>query len=349
MPELSRDQLRDHVRRREFSPVYLLYGEERYLRDLAAATIADRAFGEGDLRDFNETTFELNSADDLPRAIAACQQLPMMSERRVVRINGVKIFATGNRDTVREEHESLLRSYFADPSGQTILIFAADELNGNRKMSKLLKASAQCVEFNAMQDGDLRNWAMDKFRADGIEIAPQTVAHLIDLTGSELRRVAAEVEKITVAALGTKKVTDDLIDQLISNEREISNFDLTEKLNAGDSRSAMATLRKVLDDGAEPLMILGLLSYNYRRLLMAKDMMARSVERRDIERSLGLRYGQQDKFMAAVRRATMSGLQAAIRHIAETDLAIKTSIGGGGPKGGRMQIEVLVCRLAAGV
>jgi hypothetical protein len=34
-----------------------------------------------------------------------------------------------------------------------------------------------------------------------------------------------------------------------------------------------------------------------------------------------------------------------MRRLAETDLAIKTSLGGGGPQGARMQIEMLVAEL----
>ena len=40
----------------------------------------------------------------------------MMASRRLVRITGVRISATGFRDTVLEEHEDLLRSYLANPS-----------------------------------------------------------------------------------------------------------------------------------------------------------------------------------------------------------------------------------------
>ena len=39
-------------------------------------------------------------------------------------------------------------------------------------------------------------------------------------------------------------------------------------------------------------------------------------------------------------------IAAGIKLIADADLAIKTSQGGGGPKGARLQLEMLVCQLA---
>ena len=69
---LSREDLRNQLKRREIAPIYLLFGPETHLRDLAAKTITDLAFAEGDLRDFNETTFSLiNTEDNLQRALAA--------------------------------------------------------------------------------------------------------------------------------------------------------------------------------------------------------------------------------------------------------------------------------------
>src|SRR5438105_14668916 len=114
MALLSRDDLRNLLKRRETAPVYVLYGPETYLRDLAAKTITEFSFAEGDFRDFNETHFSLNREESLQQALAAAEQLPMMASRRVVRITDGKISASGFRDTVREEHEKALAAYLAN-------------------------------------------------------------------------------------------------------------------------------------------------------------------------------------------------------------------------------------------
>ena len=77
MAVIKREDLRAQLRRREMAPVYVLFGPETYLRDLAARTIADFTFADGDLRDFNETEYSLNVDGNLERAIAAANQLPM--------------------------------------------------------------------------------------------------------------------------------------------------------------------------------------------------------------------------------------------------------------------------------
>ena len=106
------------------------------------------------------------------------------------------------------------------------------------------------------------------------------------------------------------------------------------------------TLQKILDDGAEPVMLIGLISYNFRRLMMVADMMSRGIDRREVARVMNLRYNDQEDFLKAARQIGDKKLARALKRIAATDLAIKTSIGGGGPSGSRMLLETLVCELA---
>lgn len=343
---LSREDLRNQLKRREIAPVYLLFGAETYLRDLAAKTITDFAFAEGDLRDFNETSFSLNTEDNLQRAISAAEQLPMMSARRVIRITDVKISASGIRDTITEDHEPLLSAYLNNPSKQSVLIFVADELNGVRKMGKFLREKTTAVEFKPLDDGELTKIAHEKFKDAGAEIDGANLRHLVALVGHNARRLTNEVDKLTTAVLPGKTISPELIESLVPNTRELSNFELTDHLVAGRKSQALTVLKKILDDGAEPLMLLGLISYNYRRLLMAKDMMERGIERREVANVLKLRYNDQEPFLATARRARLDSLTRAIKLLAKTDLAIKTSQGGSGPAGSRMQIEMLVCELS---
>lgn len=343
---LSREQLRNQLKQREIAPVYVLFGSETYLRDLAAKTIADLSFAEGDFRDFNDTSFSLNADGNLKQALAVAEQLPMMAARRVVRITDIRISATGHRDTITEDHEAMLSAYFANPSPTSTVIFIADDLNGVRKMGKLLRDKTTAVEFKPLEDAELADWARSEFRKSGAEIDGATLNGFINRIGPNVCRLNNEISKLATTALPGKVVTAELIDELVPNTREIDNFELTKQLVAGRRSSAINLLRQILDDGAEPLALLGLIAYNYRRLLMAKDMMERGVDRREVANVVKLRYNDQEPFLATARRVEMKKLVSAIQKLAKTDLAIKTSIGGSGPKGARLQIEMLVCDLA---
>ena len=347
MAILAREDLRNQLRKRELSPVYVLFGPETYLRDLAAKTICDLSFAAGEARDFNETEFSLNAEGNLGRALAAAEQLPMMANRRVIRIADVRISSTTGRDTLREDEEVLLDAYLKRPADFSVVIFVAEEFDKRRRMARLLTDNATAVEFTQLQDSELSKWARDKVKDAGSEIDDRGLRLLVALVGPDVRRLTVEIEKLSTAALPGRVISSELVESLVANSREVSNFDLTDSLFAGRKREALKILNKILDDGSEPLALLGLISYNVRRLLMAKEAMSQGLDRGEVARMVKLRYSDQASFLETARRTDSQKLSRAIRRLAEVDLAIKTSIGGGGPQGSRMQIEMLVAELAA--
>src|ERR1044072_3558772 len=103
----------------EPKPLYLLVGTERYLRDAAARSLTEAGLRGTLLREFNEARFYL-LRDSVPSAAAAAaEHLPLMSERRVIR---VRDFAR-----LREADEETLVRYLNNPSPATVMIFVADD------------------------------------------------------------------------------------------------------------------------------------------------------------------------------------------------------------------------------
>lgn len=347
MPILTREDLRNKLKRREMSPVYVMFGPETYLRDIAVKHICDLSFGKDEARDFNETVFSLNSDGNLMQALSAAEQLPMMASRRVIRVTDVRVSSTGAKDTLREDDEAILSAYLKRPAESSVVIFVAEEFDKRRKVAKLLTDNTTAVEFAELKDAELARWAQDKIRDAGSEIDDRALRLLVALVGADVRRLTIEIDKLSTAALPDKFISTDLIESLVANSREVSNFDLTDQLFAGRKQEALKSLAKILDDGTEPLALLGLISYNVRRLLMAKEAMQQGMDTGDVARMVKLRYSDQGPFLATARRTDSSKLARAINRLAEVDVAIKTSIGGGGPIGSRMQLEMLVSEIAS--
>ncbi len=345
MSILSIENLRAQLKKREIAPVYVLFGAETYLRDLAARTIADFVFGDASLRDFNETEFSLNQADNLSYALSAAEQMPMIASRRVVRIADVRVSATGTKDNLKEDDEAVLMKYLKRPAETSVVIIVADELDKRRRMSKLLIENAVAVEFAALDDARLMAWAKDKLKEHGASADDKALRQLVALVGNDVRRLTNEIEKVTTAALPDKIITFALVESLVSNAREISNFDLADYMIAKNRSKSLQTLKKILDDGAEPLMLLGLIGYNFHRLFLARELMIQGVERREVARVMRLHPSKQEDFLATARRTEAARFSQIMQKIAETDVAIKTSRGGGGNAGARLQIEMLVCEL----
>lgn len=338
MATLTREELWRRLKGGKVEPLYLLFGPEGYLRDAAARAIADAALKDAPLREFNESNYSLASTD-VQQAIAAAEQMPMMGGRRVVRI--------ADFGKLREADEEALVRYVTRPAETSTVVFVSGDLDKRRKLSKTLLEVCASVEFAELKDAELTSWARDRLKHLGAHADDRTLRQIVGLVGASVRQLSTELEKLSTAALPEGVITPELVDALVGRSRELSNFELSDHLIARDRRRALETLRKLLDDGAEPVMLIGLLASNFHRLALAKELMSRGAPEQEVFRVVNMPFSQRKDFLATARRADSNELARRIRRIAEADLAIKTSLGGGGDRGPRLQLEMLVCELSA--
>ena len=331
MKALSRTELERSLRE-GVHPLYLLLGTEIYLRRVAAQNITEVALSRTLLREFNESSFSLFS-DPVQSAIAAADQLPMMSDTRVVR---VRDFAK-----LREADEEILIRYLNNPSPTTVMIFTADDLDKRKKSSKVLLDTCTVVEFAPLRDAEAKTWAKSRLKELKVTADDQVLSEIISLVGTDVQTLFNELEKLASAAANTGRITPDLVDELIGRSRELSNFDLGDHLLAGNRKKALETLHRLLEDGAEPVMLVGLIAGNYHRLALGKHLLLRGG-RDEVFRNISLPPFKRDSYISTLQRSTAAKIARGIQLTAATDLAIKTS-----QATPRLQLEMLVCELAS--
>jgi DNA polymerase-3 subunit delta len=335
MTSLTRPQLDASLKAGRVAPLYLLVGCETYLRDTAARAISEAALAGTLLREFNESSFSLLS-DSATAAIAIAQQLPMMSERLVVRIRDF--------GKLREADEEIIIRYLNSPSPSSVVIFIADDLDKRKKLTKTLLSNCTVVDFSAVKDAEAKAWARTRLKELKTSTDDRVLTEIVRLAGTDLQTLNSELEKLAGAAIETQTITMQMVDELIGHSRELSNFELGDQLIAGDSRRALMMLHHLLEDNVAPLMLIGLIASNYHRLALAKELMKRG--RRD--EASRLVYGppsKKDAFFNTLQRRDSERITRDIKLIADADLAIKTSLAGGGAKGAKLQLEMLICAL----
>jgi len=331
MPSLTPQQLAASLREGRLAPLYLLLGEETYLREHAAQAIAEAALKDSLLREFNESRFSLLSGGALD-AVAAAEQFPMMSERRVVYVQD---FAK-----LRESDEVALKRYLENPVATTVVIFSTADLDKRRTLAKGLLERCTVVECHAISDADARRWAKDYLRSQKVAADEPLLGEIVALVGTDIQTLQSELDKLVTAALDSKRITPEMVDSLIGRSRELSNFALTDHLIARNRKKALEVLYRLLQDDVEPLLLIGLIAGNYHRLALAKDILKRRG-RQDVFKVIRMPYNRQSEYLAMVQRSSEAELARGLQKIAAADLAIKTSIGTP-----RLQLEILVCELA---
>jgi DNA polymerase-3 subunit delta len=330
MPVRTKKDLDQALNQGKIEPVYFLYGPENYLRDQAARAIADEALRDTLLREFNDSAFNLAN-DDVRDALAIVEQLPMMSSRRVVRIR--------NFSKLSEDEENLLLNYLERPVETSVVIFSGDEIDKRKKLARTLLSQA-AFEFQPLKAPELQVWIRTHLKTLKTDIEPAAGRQILEVVSSDLNRLTNELNKLAAAAMPSGLITTALVEQLIGRSREHLNWELTDNILAGNRKAALRTLKDLLDDRVEPVMLIGLIGGTYRRMALAKELMSQGAAPGQIFSEVRMPSFKQSAYLSMLRRIESNALAQGLQRIAQADLAIKTS-----KATPRMQVEMLVCEL----
>jgi DNA polymerase-3 subunit delta len=321
----------------QLAPLYLFEGAETYLRGQALRKLLDAAV-EPSVRDFNFATIHV-AQGDLAEALALARQYPMMSARRVVVVSG---FEAINDDKQLE----LLKEYLRAPAETSVLVFVSDALDNRRAIATMLRKTSDVVSFDPLDEREAApQWARDYVTRSGGFIEPAAAAYLVGMVGGDLLRLSNELDKLMAYVGERGRIGRQEVDELVINSHAHSSFELTDAMLDGDRRRALILLDRIYANASEPpqslsLMILGAIASNYRKMLGAKELMAQNAPNSEVAKAVGMPPFAVTRFNERVRKIETSRIVKGIARIAETDVALKTSLATP-----RLQLELLICEL----
>ncbi len=332
------EKLRQQIKAEDIKPFYLFFGDETFLLEKAVEAIRERVL-KGSERGFNETVLDLEKSS-IENVVLSSKELSLNYTHRVLIVKNVRISSSVSRDTIKEQDEpALLKLFSSEPAA--VVIFIADEFDKRRKVAKLFLEKATVVEFTRLQADELTAWIKRRFEELGSAIEPQALSQLIGLVGNSLRELNLECEKLAIASyLQNKIVTPELVNKLVADSRTPETFEIADCLLEKDTTKAFYTLKRLLDEGVEPLMLLGLIASTFRKILITKEMMKNGIDRSRIIGTVKIPYGKQEEFFRVARRTSSETLLSILKRISRTDIAMKTS-----ETTPRLQLEMLILEL----
>ena len=246
--------------------VYIFCGEESYLREYYLKEVQKKLVPAG----FEEFNFHRVAGKGLTmeELTEMTEAMPMMAERTLIVVTDCDLYKLG------EEQRTRLIALLDDFPEYCCLIFVYDlvEYKPNKTYKKLYAAlsdKAQEVRFEPQDKSDLINWIARRFRATGHDIDARTAEHLMFTCGSLMTGLVPEIEKIGAYAKG-RAVTVEDINAVADPVLDAVVFDMTSAVTKGDYDRASELLGQLLKKQEEPIMILGVISKELRRLYTAR-------------------------------------------------------------------------------
>ena len=318
--------------------LYFLSGPEDYLRECYLTELRKLCGVTED--DFGYRRID-GPAVDLNELSEAVNALPFFSERSFVEVRDFDAAKCKDEDCER------LKKIIADVPDFCSLVFSFSSSNdpdGRTAAVKALKKAAHTVEFTEQEQGTLKKWVMNRFRALGKTVAPADAEYLIFLSGTRMSGLIPEIEKAASFAAG-EQVTRGDIDATANRIPEADVFTMTDLISRRQFDAAAGLLSDLLaDKNNHPIQLNALIGQQLRRLYAVKVGQGAGRSRSDIMELCGVRYDFiYDKLAQAAKPYSEQQLGGLVKLCAEYDYRMKST--GLDPY---LLIRELFARIAAG-
>jgi len=207
---------------------------------------------------------------------------------------------------------------------KNIIVAYQDQEPDKRKvLYKFLKENAKCQEFESLEGQQLLNWAKKELEKLNAKIEPNALEELIISVGPDLWRLSNEINKLANFKKG-QTITQKDVNNLVQSESETNIFKTIEAIARKNRKQALILLHEHLEKGEQPLYLLTMINYQFRNILMLKDLLEKRVQYSLLAKKTGLHPFVISKTYHICQNFSLPQLKKIYRKIFQIDLDIKT-------------------------
>ena len=316
---------------------YLVRGDDAVLRAEAARVLIHELVGDGDLS-LTVEEHEPGEEPDTSAVADAAQTPPFLTERRVVVVRDVSAYSS-------ESLEPLIR-YLEQPlPTSSVVLVAGDKGRISTKLVNAVKKVGHIVETGVPANRKGRGaWLADRLKGAPVRLEP-TAAQVVDEhLGEDLSRLGNLLDALAAAYGHGARISVDDLRPFLGEAGSVPPWELTDAIDAGDTRTAVGALQRMLAAGERhPLQVMATLHAHYARMLRLDGSGAR--DETEAAGLLGIKGSTfpAKKALTQVRRLGTDGVSQAFALLADADLDLR-SFRKDWPE--HLVMEVLVARLS---
>jgi DNA polymerase-3 subunit delta len=256
----------------------------------------------------SEVTFDPSS--EAAELVEALETASLLGDRRLVVIRDAQ--------DLKKDHAEALAAYLESPSPSSVLVLVS---SGRTKLDAVVRTKGDVIALEAPKGRRLVSWLRDRARARRLKLDERAAWALVDAVGNELRDLDAALEQLATGIGPDTSVDAAKVRSMFARLADERIYAFTDAV--GDRRLPLATstLRRLLDQGDEPLVLFGALVAHVRRLLRARRYVDQGA--RLVGDALGLPTWRAERVQRQARSFTEDELVASMDVLAETDVEMK--------------------------
>lgn len=304
--------INEDLKNNQFKSVYLLYGEESYLKRLyknklkAALTAHDDTMNYGY---YEGKSINPNEIIDL------AETMPFMAEKRLIVIENSGFFKNKCDE---------LADYFEEPSESTCFVFVEAEVDKRSKLYKRVKEKGRVVELSSQDEKSLVRWIVGSLNRENKKITQSAVTLFLAKTGADMENIQKELEKL-ICYIGERDSIDIEDVEAICTTAVTNNiFEMIDAIANKNQKKALDLYYDLLTLKEPPMRILFLITRQFNLLLQVKDLARLGFNTSEIAKKAGLHSFVAGKYVSQSKSFNSKWLTDAVETCAGTEEAVKT-------------------------
>ena len=323
MAVIHEDELKKNIAGRQFLPVYLLFGEDSYLKGIYMDKIVRGITSEDDV--FNYCKF--SGKYDLQMVYDAVMQLPVMCERKCVVISDFDYEHCSSGDL-----ERFLELIEIVPES-TVLIIYFDTVPADARKSGKFKKILSAAEKRGGAAAELQHRGpvqLKRMLCSGAEkrncrISSDAAEYMLETCGDDLFILSNELNKLCLFK-GGGEITKKDIDEVCTRTVEANIYRLSDFILAKNISGALNVLDNLFYTRTEPMVILYQVSSVYVDMYRVYAAAQRGLSVKDVSVAYGYKNREflLERAKKNLRKMSLPRLQASIEAITCADAGLKS-------------------------
>ena len=304
--------LNEDIKSGQFKNIYVLYGEEAYLKKQYKERMTRAMIPDGDT--MNYACYE-GKGIPVAEVIDLAETMPFFAERRLIVIENSGLFKSASSE---------LAEYLKEIPETTCLLFVENEIDKRGKLYKAAKDKGRVVELGKQDENTLIRWILGMVAREGKQIRESTVHYILSKTGTDMENLEKEMEKLFCYTIDKNEISSEDVDAVCITQITNHIFDMVEAVAKQEKKKALDYYYELLSLKEPPMRILYLLTRQFRLLLEVKELMKRGMIKKQIAAETGIHPFAAQKYMDQCKRFSKQELLWLMDFGAELETDVKT-------------------------
>ncbi len=307
-------QILKDLKNKVYHPVYFLMGEEPYFIDLVSDYIEDHVLNDAE-KEFNLSVL-YGKETDAETVITHAKKFPMIASNVSVIIL---------KEAQQMQKIEKLLSYIEAPQKTSILVicYKYKKLDKRTSFSKKIAKNAVLLESKKLYDNQVATWIDQYVKEKQYSISPKANAILIEFLGTEISKIANELNKLMLNLPVNTQITPEEIEKNIGISKDYNVFELQRAFSNNDILRANAIIDYFSNNPKSnpAIMIVSLLFEYFRKILIYHGLKDKS--KNSASSAMGISPYFFDDYRRAAGRFTIKKIKQIIHQLRNTDIQLK--------------------------